>query len=237
MADVTIPVADGVMDAYLAVPGVDGPWPGVVVVHDALGPTTDSEHQADWLADHGYVALAPDLYHRGGRLRCMFAAMRSLAAQRGPAFDDLETARRWLTGRPDGTGRVGVIGFCMGGGFALVLACDGGYGAASVNYGALPGDLGRLARACPVVGSYGALDRSLRDVPSRLDAALTAGGVEHDIKVYPEAGHGFLNDHAPDETPVWAVVAGRFVHTGYHEPSAKDARDRILSFFGTHLSG
>jgi acetyl esterase/lipase len=87
-----------------------------------------------------------------------------------------------------------------------------------------------LAGACPVVGSYGAKDRTQRGAAQRLERALTANGIEHDVKEYPDAGHSFLNDHR-DLMFRMLRVAG----IGYHEPSAQDARHRIVSFFDTHL--
>jgi carboxymethylenebutenolidase len=87
------------------------------------------------------------------------------------------------------------------------------------------------------VGSYCARDRwpGVRSVPERLEPVLTAAGIEHDIKVYPDAGHGFLNDHDPAELPIWVKLIAKLAAASYNEPASQDARRRIIAFFRTHL--
>ena len=222
----------GDVHAHLAVPPVgDGPWPGVVVLHESFGLNDDIRQQADRLAAAGYLALAPDLFSAGGAVRCLRATFRAAMSGRGKAFDDIEAARTWLTGREDCTGKVGVIGFCLGGGFALLTATRG-FDASAPNYAHLPKDLdAALEGACPVLASYGAKDKTLRGTAATLDAGLARAGVERDVREYPDAGHSFLNRH--DLGPAGAVL--RVAGIGYHEPSAEDAWGRILRFFEAHL--
>jgi carboxymethylenebutenolidase len=234
MPEITIPGAESAPElrAYLATPPVgEGPWPAVVVVHEIFGLTDDTRQQADRLAAAGYLAVAPDLYTAGGAMRCLKSTFGALSRGEGAAFGDLEATRAWLRDRPDSTGRVGVLGFCMGGGFALIAATRG-FDAAAPNYGEVPKNAEEVLRgACPVVASYGRRDRALRGAADRLDGVLTRLDVPHDVKEYADAGHSFMNRHNAGPFAVLEKVGG----FSYHQPSAEDAWARILRFFDHHL--
>ncbi|CCE75446.1 dienelactone hydrolase family protein [Clavibacter nebraskensis] len=227
------PGASPGLHGVLAVPEGEGPWPAVVVVHEAFGVTDVMRRQAERLAEAGFLALMPDLFSAGGARRCLVATFRTLAAGEGRAFVDVESARRALLARADCTGRVGVIGFCMGGGFALAAASRG-FDASSVNYGMLPEDIdGVLEGACPIVASYGGRDRQLAGSADRLEAALSAHGIARDVREYPAAGHSFLNDAEMGPRPLRPVL--RAVGMGPEPASAADAWRRIDAFLHAHL--
>jgi carboxymethylenebutenolidase len=235
MADVTFPASQGELRGYLALPTGRGPWPGVIVIHDIFGMSSDLRHQCDWLAEAGYLALGPDLYSWGRKRVCLRSTMTDLRAGRGRAFDDINAARNWLVNDEHCDGKAGIIGYCMGGGFSLLLAPNDSYSASSVNYGEVPDDAESvLAGACPIVASYGARDRRLKGTAARLGKALEADGVPCDVKEYPDAAHGFLNQH-DGAVGVLITVMGRLMGVGYHEPSAADARRRIIGFFDRYL--
>lgn len=238
MTMIDIQVADKTMPTYISTPSGTGPWHGVVVIHDALGMSHDVRNQADWLASEGYLVAAPDLFEGKTLFGCLRTVMRDFSRGEGVLFDRVEAARQWLVEHEQSTGKVGLIGFCFGGGFALVLAPRGDYDVASVNYGNLPKDPETfLQGACPIVASYGALDRTLKGAAPKLENALTAADVPHDVKEYPDTDHAFMNDHSEDKIPfIIHVIAFLFGGGAYHPESAKDAQKRVLAFFETHLN-
>ncbi|GAA1001187.1 dienelactone hydrolase family protein [Subtercola frigoramans] len=221
----------------LAVPAGEGPWPAVVMVFEAFGMTDVMRRQVDRMANAGYLVLMPDIFVDGGARKCVVATFKAITSGEGRAWVDVEAARRYLLARPDCTGKVGVLGFCMGGGFALAAATSGrGFDAASANYGRLPGDIDAwAATACPVVGSYGGRDKSLRGAAAKLESALTHAGVPNDVKEYPEAGHSFLND-AETGPKAMRPITTLMLGAGPNPEAAADAWKRIDAFFAEHLA-
>ncbi len=229
METITIDTPDGPIDALLSVPDGDGPWPGVVVIHDAFGYGPDNESISRRIAAAGYIAVTPNLFARGGWARCVTRVFREVLIKRGRAVDDILAARDHLLAMPQSSGTVGIAGFCMGGQFALVMSPKG-FGASAPFYGTpLPRDLGAtLDGACPIVASFGRRDPLGIGAAARLQKVVEEKGIPADIKVYPDAGHSFAN-----QLPAQPLIrVGGF---GYNESATEDAWSRIFAFFGEHL--
>jgi carboxymethylenebutenolidase len=227
--DLTLYIADDPIPGYLAVPAGTGPFPGVIVLHQAYGLDDDIRRQTDRVASLGYLAVAPDLVADGG-WRCVAGLFRDLVRGKGEGVQKAEAVIDWVRKRADCNGKIGAIGFCLGGGFAYLLGLSGKIEATAPNYGRSPK---ALAGSCPVVASYGGRDRIFRRQAARVERALAGAGIPHDVKVYPQAGHGFMN-HI-DGHPL-LVVAGRpFLSVGYEKDAAEDTWLRIESFFARYL--
>lgn len=230
--DTTAETAAGPVPGFLAVPSGTGPWPGVVVIHEAFGLNDDIRDIARRFADAGYLSFAPDLLAHGNRVACLVRVAKSMSTGTGAAAEQILGVRQWLADRGDCTGRVGIAGFCLGGGFAIVMA-NRGFDAAAVQYGRLPKNLqAAISGSCPMVASYGGRDKTLTGAADKLAAALTTAGVPHDVKEYPEAGHSFLNH---SQGPWWAKPFSVGMHAGYVDTAATDAWERILAMFAESL--
>lgn len=234
MPNITYPTPAGALPGYLATPTVEGPWPGVVVIQDVRGMTADLRRICDRLASAGYLALAPDLYGRGFKPKCMIATIRAHFADTGNAYDDITGARNHLLADSRCNGRIGLMGFCMGAGFVLQLSPQGLFDVAAAHYGLAPKNIDALVRSCPVVASYGAHDRIVKQgSASALDSVLAKGSVDRDIKEYPHVGHSFMNRSGiPAPFTIVETLAG----FAYSEPEAEDAWQRTFAFFHKHLA-
>lgn len=219
----------GPIDALLDVPDGQGPFPGVVVIHDAIGYGPDKEAINGHVAAAGYIAITPNLFARGGRARCITKVMRELLTKRGRSLDDILAARDHLLSMPQCSGKVGIAGFCMGGQFALVMSPKG-FGASAPFYGTpLPRNLSEtLDGACPIVASFGSRDPLGIGAPSKLQRVLEQKAIPNDVKVYPRAGHSFAN-----KLPAQPLL--RITGFGYNQAATQDAWARVFAFFREHL--
>lgn len=226
--DVTYKSGTETVHALLYTPagGDSARHPAVIVIHEWWGLNDWVKQQAADLADHGYVALAVDLY-RGQVASDPDTAhqlSRGLPQDRG--IRDLEGAEAFLsTDKHVDASRIGAIGWCMGGGYTLNFAvADPRLKAVVVNYGPLPTEESSLQHIqAAVLGNYGALDKGIPPASVESFAAtMKKLGKPVDVKIYPDAGHAFEN---PGNT------------TGYRAQDAADAHRRSLQFLAQKLGG
>jgi carboxymethylenebutenolidase len=222
---VSIPVGSETVGGLLFEPAqAGGKHPGLIVIHEWWGLNDWIKEQAQHFADQGYVTVAVDLYR--GKVatdaETAHELMRGLPQDRG--VRDLTAAAAWLGQQPNvDPGRVGAIGWCMGGGFAAQLAvADPNLRAVAINYGSLPTDKTALEQIhAAVLGNFGGLDRGITpDDVHAFAAAMASLGKPVDAKIYPDAGHGFENPNN----------AG-----GYKAADAQDAQERSRRFLAEHL--
>jgi carboxymethylenebutenolidase len=214
--------------AYAALPA--GAERGVVVIHEIMGRQPEIDRVVERFARAGYAAVAPDLFAGGFRPACIRRVLASCATGEGVPVRQALAAREWLRrGAGVAERRIGIIGFCLGGGFALAVGA--GFGAVSTNYGFVPKD--RVMRGIgPVIGCYGGRDRMFAREAPKLRAAAERLGVEHEVHVFPEVGHSFLTD---GEHPVAQLLSRPLLQVRYDAAVAEDAWRRIFAFFDKHL--
>lgn len=239
--NVRIPVEGGTLRAALAMPDVDGAnpkgAPGLLVLHELGGLNDDIRAIAARFAANGYAALAPDLYSVGPpKPICIMRTMRALNGGRGRVFDDLRAAQQQLAAC-DGVdpSRQGVVGFCMGGSFAILHAVREPLSAAGAFYARVPHDANELSGICPLVAGYGGRDRLFAAQAPRLRGHLERLGVPHNVETYPRAGHSYMNQRS-EPALIRAVMRRSRMAVAYDHDSAEDSWQRMLAFFAEHLA-
>src|SRR5579859_489793 len=207
---------------YLALPDGSNRHPGVVVIHEAYGLNEHIKEVARRFAGEGYAALAVDLSGGRNRAVCMARFMAGMLRGSVQRFGvaDLKEALSYLRALPEvDADRVGAVGYCMGGSFAVAWACtDDRLKAIAPYYAANPRPIEAVARICPVIGSYPEKDFTA-SAGRKLDVELSKRNIPHDIKIYPGARHSFFND----------------TRGHYDKEAADDSWARVMKFFATHL--
>jgi len=204
-------------DGFLARPSGSGPFPGVVVVQEWWGINDHIKDIAQRFAREGFAALAPDLYHGQVTKEPGEAQKLMMSLQMEDASREVSRAVDYLASQPFTAGRgIGAIGFCMGGGLALLAACDNPkIGAVGNFYGTNPSPIEKVANLRgPVFAAFAENDafanQSMREA---LERAMQEHGKQFDTKVYPGTEHAFFNDTRPEV---------------YNKAAAEDAWQRVL---------
>jgi carboxymethylenebutenolidase len=216
---------DETVSGYLARPEGDGPFPAIVVIHEWWGLVDWIKENARKFAERGYVALAVDLYRGQVATTPDLAHELSRGLPTDRALRDLKSAVAYLRQQPFvNPKRIGVIGWCMGGGYALQLALNADVAACVICYGRLvtdPDELKPLKAA--VLGIFGDRDRGIPvDMVRQFEKALKERGVPHVIRIYEGVGHAFMNPAN---------------QRGYHAETTQKAWQEIFAFLDRHLKG
>lgn len=224
--EVSFPSGDSTAHGLLYLPQGPGPHPALVVIHEWWGLNDWIKQEASGYAARGYVALAVDLYRgkTADNPETAHELMRGLPQDQG--VRDLTSAVKYLESRKDvARDRIGAVGWCMGGGFALQLAINAPtLKAVAINYGALATDKSDLSRIhAAVLGNFGGKDQGIPpEAVHSFEAAMKGLGKPVDVKIYPDAGHAFENPNNK---------------AGYRADDASDAMARMDRFFKEQLGG
>ena len=215
-ADVDFSTPNAKLGGYLAAPAQgrgDGPFPGVVVIHENRGLNEHTRDVARRFAIEGFVAVAPDALARLGGTAQMESpdAARTAIGTLTPEqiMSDLDAALTYLSAQPNvQAGKLGSVGFCWGGARSFNLALNSDQiGAAVVFYGSAPpfDELSNIK--APILGLYGATDERITSQVPAVAAAMEAAGKPYDYKIYEGAGHAFFNDTGERYNPQAAADA------------------------------
>jgi carboxymethylenebutenolidase len=222
--DVSYKSGPDTVQAVLYTPEGAGPFPALIVIHEWWGLNEWVKDQASKLADEGYVTLAIDLY-RGKVATTPDLAHELMRAVPDDRSDrDLRAAFDYLKAQPDvKKDKIGAIGWCMGGGYAMDMALlEPGLAADVINYGSLADDPADLKKIhAPILGLFGGQDRGITPTDvHKFEAQMKSLGKSVDVHIYPEAGHAFEN---PNNT------------VGYRKDDAADAWSRTVAFLAGTL--
>ncbi|HVU11164.1 MAG TPA: dienelactone hydrolase family protein [Phototrophicaceae bacterium] len=221
--DVQIAGGTAGLSGYLSAPEGASKLPALVVIHEAYGLNDNIHAITRRFAEQGYVSLAVDLFAGRNPMVCMARFMGGMIfnSLHNAAINDLHMSLSYLQSLPEVDGaRVGAVGFCMGGSFAIAWACtDDRLKAIAPFYAMNPRPLAAVERLCPVVGSYPG-DDFTAGAGRKLDVALDGYKIEHDIKIYPDSTHSFMSH--PERKPG-------------NVPAEEDSWTRMLAFFQQKL--
>jgi len=236
-----IAVGDGTMGAYVARPADDIARPAVIVFMEIFGVNSHIREVTERVAAEGYVAIAPDYFHRTGPgielaydddgMAEGMGHLGRLAAQ--TMIEDARATIATLRERADVTDKIGCMGFCIGGHMTYLTACETDVAAAASYYGGgiagpegpggAPATVSRTGNITGRIQCYfGGQDSMIpMEQVGAIREALSQSGTRHDVQVYADADHGFHCDQ----------------RASYHEPSASDAWQRTFAMFAEELSG
>jgi carboxymethylenebutenolidase len=227
LAEITIPAGDGAPATPAVALLPQGATRGVVVIHEIFGRQPEIDRVVERFAEAGYAAVAPDLMRRG-KLVCLRDVFQAMKTGDGVCVRQGRNARAWLceqTGVDEA--RVGLIGFCFGGGYALFAGA--GWGAISANYGTVPKETAMRGLG-PVIACYGGRDKTMAKEPEKLRARFAALGQKKSEVHVLDAGHSFLTDGK--QHLIQKILPMGF---GDHPEARAEAWGRIFAFFDKHL--
>lgn len=224
---VSFPSNGGTTEGYLATPAT-GHGPGVIVIQEWWGLVPWIKSVADRLADAGYLALTPDLYHGKTTAEPDEAGKLMMSMKMDEAAKDMSGAYDYLKQHQASTGKVGSVGFCLGGGLSLFIATLKPVDACVSYYGVLPGAQPNFnSLAGPVLGHYAENDGWATPAAARaLEQQIRDAGKQVEFHIYPGAQHAFMNP-----SPEVEKAGGK-----YNEEASNTSWERTLAFFKQHLS-
>lgn len=206
---------------YLATPASDGPYPALIAIQEWWGLVGHIKDVADRFVSEGFVALAPDLYHGQTTTEPNEARKLAMALDRQNAVSEIISAANYLRSLPAAQSKVGIVGWCMGGGLALTTAASSDNIDAVVCFYGRPLDARDTAKIkAPVLGLYGELDAGIpQSTVQDFEKQLERNGTTHEFHTYAGAGHAFFNND----------------REAYHPEAAEDAWKRALAWLRKYL--